>query len=98
MWSFHFAEEHPNFTTIAVNPGSLLNTKMAKEAYGQHWSPAKKGVDILYSLAIDSIHSNKSGRYFDNDKGSFNNAHPDAYDSEKVNPIITDTNKLLATI
>ena len=26
MWSFAFAENHPEITTIAVNPGSLLNT------------------------------------------------------------------------
>ncbi|WP_231743015.1 SDR family NAD(P)-dependent oxidoreductase [Winogradskyella endarachnes] len=69
MWSFNFAKQHPNITTIAVNPGSLLNTKMAKEPYGQHWSPAEKGVDILYSLAMDSIHANKTGSYFDNDRG-----------------------------
>lgn len=32
MWSFNFAKQHPNIVTLAVNPGSLLNTKMAKEA------------------------------------------------------------------
>lgn len=96
MWSFNFAKEHPNLTTIAVNPGSLLNTKMAKEAYGQHWSPADKGVDILYSLAMDSIHSNKSGYYFDNDKGSYNNAHPDAYNQDKINELIEMTEEISA--
>lgn len=95
MWSFNFAKSHPNIVTIAVNPGSLLNTKMAKEAYGQHWSPAEKGVDILYSLALDSIHSNMSAHYFDNDRGSYNNAHPDAYDAQKISALIKDTNKLL---
>ena len=96
MWSFYLAEQEPNITIIEVNPGSLLNTKMANEAYGQHWSPAEKGVDILYSLAVDAIHVSKSGRYFDNDKGSYNNAHPDAYDNAKIEHLLNDTNKLIS--
>ncbi|TXE11573.1 SDR family NAD(P)-dependent oxidoreductase [Seonamhaeicola algicola] len=98
MWSFNFAKQHSNITTIAVNPGSLLNTKMAKEAYGQHWSPAQKGVDILYSLAMDSIHANKTGTYFDNDRGGYNNAHPDAYDVEKINNLLTNTTAVLTNV
>ena len=96
MWSFYLAEQEPNITIIAVNPGSLLNTKMANEAYGQHWSPAEKGVDILYSLAVDAIHVSKSGHYFDNDKGSYNNAHPDAYDKAKIEHLLNDTNTLIS--
>ncbi|RAJ11938.1 SDR family NAD(P)-dependent oxidoreductase [Olleya aquimaris] len=95
MWSFYLAKQEPNITIIAVNPGSLLNTKMVKEAYGQHWSPADKGVTILYDLATDSSHVNKSGHYFDNDKGSYSNAHPDAYDEVKIQQLIDDTNTFL---
>ena len=40
MWSFHLATQVKDVTVIAVNPGSLLNTKMAKEAYGHYWAPA----------------------------------------------------------
>lgn len=95
MWSFYFAKQHPNITTIAVNPGSLLNTKMAKEAYGQHWSPAEKGVDILYDLAMSEANKNESGKYFDNDKGSFSNAHPDAYDEAKIQTLLEITSSLV---
>jgi len=95
MWSFYFAKQHPNITTIAVNPGSLLNTKMAKEAYGQHWSPAEKGVDILYDLAMSEANKNESGKYFDNDKGSFSNAHPDAYDEAKIKTLLEVTSTLV---
>lgn len=95
MWSFHFAKQHPNITTIAVNPGSLLNTKMAKEAYGQHWSPAEKGVDILYDLAMSEANKNESGKYFDNDKGVFSNAHPDAYDDSKVEELLSITQSII---
>ena len=95
MWSFAFAENHPEITTIAVNPGSLLNTKMVQEAYGQFWSSADKGADILVELAISEKHVESNGKYFDNDKGTFSNAHIDAYNQEKINQVISETNKLL---
>lgn len=90
MWSFDLAKQlaEDNISVIAVNPGSLLNTKMAKEAYGQHWSSADKGVNILHDLALSDEYDNVTGKYFDNDKGdpkgSFANAHVDAYDEQKV--------------
>lgn len=95
MWSFEFAKKHPNIVTLAVNPGSLLNTKMAKEAYGQHWSPASKGVDILYSMAMDSIHADKTGQYFDNDRGGYNKAHADAYNQDKIAQLMLATHQLV---
>ncbi|AZQ61175.1 SDR family NAD(P)-dependent oxidoreductase [Flammeovirga pectinis] len=52
MWSFHLAAQEKDIITIAVNPGSLLNTNMVKEAYGHHWSSAEKGGNVLYQLAI----------------------------------------------
>nr|WP_298922983.1 SDR family NAD(P)-dependent oxidoreductase [uncultured Allomuricauda sp.] len=94
MWSFAFAEANPEIITIAVNPGSLLNTKMANEAYGQHWSPAEKGVNILYDLAKSKAHENDSGKYFNNDKGVFGKAHPDAYDKVLVAELIAKTKEI----
>ncbi|PQJ32863.1 short-chain dehydrogenase [Nonlabens arenilitoris] len=95
MWSFYFAKQHSNVTTIAVNPGSLLNTKMAKEAYGQHWSPAEKGVNILFDLATSDAYKDATGKYFDNDKGSFAMAHPDTTDQEKINILLNLTNEII---
>lgn len=95
MWSFDFAKANPNIVTIAVNPGSLLNTKMVKEAYGQFWSSADKGADILFELAISEKHAESNGKYFDNDKGTFSTAHNDAYNQEKINQLIFETNKIL---
>ena len=95
MWSFVFAKANPEITTIAVNPGSLLNTKMVQEAYGQYWSSADKGANILYELAISKEHKDSSGKYFDNDKGTFNNAHSDAYNQEKKARLISETEKIL---
>lgn len=94
MWSFNLAKYEPNITVIAVNPGSLLNTKMANEAYGQYWSPADKGVEILYNLATSEAYKNDSGKYFDNDKGVFAPAHPDAYNLDKIDELLLVTNNL----
>ncbi|RDY61045.1 SDR family NAD(P)-dependent oxidoreductase [Flagellimonas nanhaiensis] len=95
MWSFHLAKKEKNIVVIAVNPGSLLNTKMVQEAYGQSWSSAEKGGEILFNLAIDHSYSTASGKYFDNDQGAFAPAHPDAYESPKIEDLITSTNAVL---
>ena len=100
MWSFYLAKTNPSISTIAVNPGSLLNTKMVREAYGQHWSPADKGASILYDLALAREYEGVSGKYFDNDKGtergSFSRAHEDAYNALKVDDLIATTNRILS--
>ncbi|MCK0145779.1 SDR family NAD(P)-dependent oxidoreductase [Arenibacter sp. F26102] len=96
MWSFYLAEQEPSITVVAVNPGSLLNTKMANEAYGQHWSPAEKGVNILYNLSMTDLA--KTGQYFDNDKGSYAPAHDDAYDQEKIKQLIRLANEVLGNL
>jgi NAD(P)-dependent dehydrogenase (short-subunit alcohol dehydrogenase family) len=95
MWSFHLAQKEMEIKVIAVNPGSLLNTKMAREAYGQHWSPADKGVNILYELALLEEHKNSSGKYFDNDKGVYARAHADAYNKAAIELLIKETEKLI---
>lgn len=98
MWSFHLAKKLPSTTVIAVNPGSLLNTKMVQEAYGQFWASAEKGAAILENLALSPNHQTNSGKYFDNDQGQYGTAHPDAYESEKVNALINTTQHLIEEI
>ena len=95
MWSMHLAKEESNLVSIPVNPGSLLNTKMVKEAFGQYWSSADKGANILTELAISEKILSKSGNYFDNDRGTFSQAHIDAYDQEKINELMEVTKQLL---
>ncbi|WP_053405798.1 SDR family NAD(P)-dependent oxidoreductase [Persicobacter sp. CCB-QB2] len=95
MWSFYLAQQEPELNIIAVNPGSLLNTRMAREAYGTFWSPANKGADILYQLALSTEVNGASGQYFDNDMGNFNRAHGDAYASEKIRLLIDSTQKII---
>lgn len=96
MWSFYLAEKHPDLAVIAVNPGSLLNTNMVREAYGRHWSPADKGADILSDLAVSKNHEGVTGKYFDNDRGAFGQAHSDAYSKDKIDRLIKTTGEILS--
>lgn len=95
MWSFHLAKQEPLLKVVAVNPGSLLNTKMANEAFGKSWSSADKGADILYELATSEVHQDASGKYIDNDRGTFSKAHPDAYNAAKIDQLIVETAKII---
>lgn len=101
MWSFDLAKKltDNNTNVVVVNPGSLLNTKMANDAYGQHWSSADKGANILHELAVSAEYANDTGKYFDNDKGKdkghFADAHSDAYDANKISALVESTDKLL---
>ncbi|MEQ8552250.1 MAG: SDR family NAD(P)-dependent oxidoreductase [Cyclobacteriaceae bacterium] len=95
MWSFHLAASEKDCTVIAVNPGSLLHTKMALEAFGNSWSSADKGATILHDLAVSDTYAKSSGKYFDNDQGRFSQAHLEAYDDAKIEALIAVTNKIL---
>jgi len=95
MWSFFIAQEETTVSTIALNPGSLLNTNMVREAYGKFWSSADKGADIIFDLATVATHIDNSGNYYDNDKGDYGLAHPDAYKTELQEQLINQTDKYL---
>jgi len=95
MWSFQLSRQLPDIAVVAVNPGSLLNTKMVQEAYGTSWAPADKGADILHKLALSYPPNAIDGKYFDNDRGTFNSAHPDAYNQSKINALLQTTTQIL---
>lgn len=95
MWSFYLAKQEPGISVVALNPGSLLNTNMVREAYGKFWSSADKGADIIYDLALATSGNEIDGKYFDNDRGSFGPAHPDAYDSNRIEELIAKTEQEL---
>lgn len=72
LWSAEMARQHKNGPVfIAVNPGSLLASKMVKEGFGIAGSDLAIGADILCQLALDPAHAGDSGRYWDNDAGRF---------------------------
>ena len=102
MWTFDLDRKMEEITVTPVNPGSLLNTKMVKEAFGRHWAPADKGANILFKLATDPSFRRTPSEYFDNDQGnpigSYSKAHSDAYDSLKIQELMGITNSIIPKI
>lgn len=89
MWSRAMAqalEDGP--AIIAVNPGSLLGTKMVKEGFGVAGGDVRIGAEILTRAALADEFATASGQYFDNDKGTFAAPHPDALDPRKAEEIV----------
>ena len=81
---------------VAVNPGSLLGTKMVKHAYGMDGADVGIGADILVRAALSDDFKSSSGRYFDNDSGRFRAPHPDALDSMKSSEIVDAIESIIA--
>ena len=80
MWSIELGlnENNTYGSIIALNPGSLLATKMVKEGFGIEGNDLNKGANIIYALATEEKYHESSGLYFDNDKGNFGKPHIDA--------------------
>ena len=96
MWSFDLAKQHPNIAVLALNPGSLLNTRMVQEAYGQYWSPADKGANIIYDLAVGQQFQGLTGKYYDHDNGGWGHAHADADEEQKIKALLSLTEEIIA--
>jgi NAD(P)-dependent dehydrogenase (short-subunit alcohol dehydrogenase family) len=98
IWSRTMAlslkENGPVF--IAVNPGSLLGTKMVKEGFGMEGKDIHIGSDILTRLALDDEYSTASGQYFDNDAGRFAPPHHDVLDRHKAEKIVGEIESVLS--
>lgn len=101
MWSREMAKELPDGPVIvAVNPGSLLGSKMVKEGFGTEGKDLGIGADILTRAATSDEFANTSGKYFDNDSRRFADPHRDALDEGKSQAVVraieatlTDTHK-----
>lgn len=77
IWTREWAKKLPDGPSlIAVNPGSLLASKMVREGFGVVGSDLNIGADILVDAALGDRFSDMSGAYFDNDSHAF--ADPDA--------------------
>lgn len=94
IWSREMAKSLPDGpVVVAVNPGSLLASKMVKEGFGIGGNDLGIGVDILCRAALSDEFSNRSGAYFDNDSGRFSDPHEAALDpahSASVMQAVTD--------
>ncbi|MEM7586097.1 MAG: SDR family NAD(P)-dependent oxidoreductase [Acidobacteriota bacterium] len=73
---------------VAVNPGSLLATKMVHQAFGVAGGDIGIGADILSRAALSDEFASASGQYYDNDSKRFASPHPDALDPQKSQEIV----------
>ena len=85
MWSFDLAESlgGDGPAVIALNPGSLIDTKMVQEGFGHAAKDITVGTDILVRAALSDEFARGNGKYFDNDSNQFANPHPDCLDPAK---------------
>lgn len=81
IWTAVLAKEAAMPKLFAVNPGSLLASKMVKEGFGVAGHDLSIGVDILIRAALSEEFTDKNGQYFDNDSGQFSLPHPGGQDS-----------------
>ena len=85
IWTQEMARTHKDGPVfVAVNPGSLLASKMVKEGFGVAGNDLSIGADILRRAALSDEFASASGAYFDNDSGSFARPHGAAADSDQV--------------
>ncbi|MDO6445090.1 SDR family NAD(P)-dependent oxidoreductase [Colwellia sp. 1_MG-2023] len=96
QWTLGIAKTNNALTYLAINPGSLLASKMVKEGFGIAGNDLNIGADILVRLSIeDGVHK-YSGQYFDNDKGGFSSPHPDGMNIQKSKEIIKTIESILS--
>lgn len=98
MWSRHMAQAlgRKGPMIVAVNPGSMLGSRMVKEAFGVDGADIAIGADILVRAALADEFANASGQYFDNDAKRFAPPHPDALDPRKAEALVRAIESVLA--
>ncbi len=100
MWSHYLANKlaADGPAVVAVNPGSLLASKMVKEGFGVAGKDINIGADILMRASLSDEFSHASGLYFDNDIGDFSSPHPDGLDLKKCEALVVAMEKILVEL
>jgi len=99
MWTRSLARSLPDGPIVlAVNPGSLLASKMVQEGFGVTGGDLGKGADILRRASLTDEFSGASGEYFDNDIGQFGAPHRDAFDAAKVAAVVETVDQTVSDI
>jgi NAD(P)-dependent dehydrogenase (short-subunit alcohol dehydrogenase family) len=85
VWTQELARElDKGPVVVAVNPGSLLASKMVKEGFGMEGNDLSIGADILINAALHESFAGASGRYYDNDARQFAPVQADGQQCDKV--------------
>ncbi len=98
MWSRRMANslKGDGPAIIAVNPGSMLGSKMVKQAYGVAGGDLRVGAEILVRATLSDEFADASGKYFDNDTGRFASPHPDALNAKKCEEVVRKIEAIIA--
>lgn len=96
QWTAYLANTLQNEqSAIALNPGSLLGSKMVKEGFGISGKDINIGADIIFRLACDIDIHNHNGGYFDNDGGDWGRPHQDVLNMSKNEKLVQYLNKII---
>ncbi|MEM8876833.1 MAG: SDR family NAD(P)-dependent oxidoreductase [Pseudomonadota bacterium] len=91
LWSETLAKELPGGPIVlAVNPGSLLASKMVRDGFGVAGNDLHIGADLLVRMATTDDFNKDSGRYWDNDAGHFSHI-----DSSQAVAVVTTMEAVL---
>ncbi len=97
IWTREWAKSLSNAPVmVAVNPGSLLASKMVKEGFGLAGNDMNIGADILIDAALGARFADASGAYFDNDSGAFADPHPAALDENHAADVMNAIKDLIS--
>ena len=90
MWTRHLAREvgQEGPVVVAVNPGSLLATKMVQDGFGIEGKDVGIGVDVLVRAATGDDFATASGMYYDNDARRFADPHPSGMDDGRTTAVV----------
>ncbi len=99
IWSRELAKELSDGpVVVAVNPGSLLASKMVKEGFGVEGKDMQIGADILCEAALGESFADASGKYFDNDVGAFASPHAAALDTSYSQEVMQGIEAVVAQL
>ena len=82
LFTFELAERlrGSGITVNCQHPGSLLDTKMVRETFGQPWGKPESGAEAEVYLATSPALADVTGQYFD--QTTIATANPQAYDPQ----------------
>ncbi|MFT2089769.1 SDR family NAD(P)-dependent oxidoreductase [Paraglaciecola sp. 2405UD69-4] len=96
IWSKQLqAQLKPKQVSVAVNPGSLLASKMVKEGFGMAGNDLSIGSEILVKAALSEEFADASGKYFDNDAKQFALPHTFASNQDNCEAVIATMNSMI---
>lgn len=96
IWSQQLAQTlKPKQVSVAVNPGSLLASKMVKDGFGVAGNDLSIGAQILTKAALSEEFSDASGKYYDNDAKRFSPPHQFAQSVKHCQQVMDELNRII---